>query len=62
MEKKGKLTTQSQIKMMSGHYIGNFLQVTTKSKKWWGEGDTDFIIDGDTIKNTPGTEDEFGAC
>jgi hypothetical protein len=46
----------------NGHYIGNFLQVSTKSKKWWGEGDTDFIIDGDTMKHTPGTEDEYGAC
>jgi hypothetical protein len=45
-----------------GHYIGNFLQVSTKSKKWWGEGDTDFMIDGEPVKHTPGTEDEYGAC
>jgi Protein of unknown function (DUF2961) len=45
-----------------GHYIGNFLQVTTKSKRWWGEGDTEFVIDGNTLKHTPGTEDEYGAC
>ena len=45
-----------------GHYIGNFLQVSTKSRKWWGEGDTDFIIDGDALKHTPGTEDEYGSC
>ena len=45
-----------------GHYIGNFLQITTKSKKYWGEGDTDFIIDGTAVKHTPGTEDEYGAC
>ncbi len=45
-----------------GHYIGNFLQVTSKSKKYWGEGDTDFLIDGTLVKHTPGTEDEYGAC
>ncbi len=46
----------------NGHYFGNFLQVTTKSKKYWGEGDTDFMIDGTAVKHTPGTEDEYGAC
>lgn len=45
-----------------GHYIGNFLQVYTKYKRWWGEGDTDFKVDGAPLKHTPGTEDEYGSC
>ena len=45
-----------------GHYVGNFLQVHTQFKGWWGEGDTIFHIDGKTITHTPGTEDEYGSC
>ncbi len=45
-----------------GHYIGNFLHVYSESQRWWGEGDTDFFIDGEKNKHTPGTEDEYGAC
>lgn len=45
-----------------GHYIGNFLHVYTKSNRWWGEGDTDFTIDGKALKHSPGSEDEYGAC
>ncbi len=45
-----------------GHYVGNFLQVYTTYSGWWGEGDTIFHIDGDTMTHTPGTEDEYGSC
>jgi hypothetical protein len=45
-----------------GHYIGNFLQVNTKYKGWWGEGDTIFHVDGKALTHTPGTEDEYGSC
>ncbi|MFA6738523.1 MAG: glycoside hydrolase family 172 protein [Bacteroidales bacterium] len=45
-----------------GHYVGNVLYAYTKSRRWWGEGDTDFLLDGKTMKHTPGTEDEYGAC
>jgi hypothetical protein len=45
-----------------GHYVGNFLQVFTRWKKWWGEGDTIFHIDGKPLTHTPGTEDEYGSC
>jgi len=45
-----------------GHYIGNFLQVYSRYKGWWGEGDTIFYIDGKAITHTPGTEDEYGSC
>lgn len=45
-----------------GHYVGNILHVYTESHRWWGEGDTDFIIDGKPMKHSPGTEDEYGAC
>jgi hypothetical protein len=45
-----------------GHYIGNFLQVYTTYSGWWGEGDTIFNIDGNTMTHTPGTEDEYGSC
>jgi hypothetical protein len=45
-----------------GHYIGNFLQVHTQFSGWWGEGDTIFGLDGQTMTHTPGTEDEYGSC
>jgi hypothetical protein len=45
-----------------GHYIGNFLQVHSNYKGWWGEGDTNFYIDGRFNIHTPGTEDEYGSC
>ena len=44
-----------------GQYIGNFLQVNTNYKGWWGEGDTIFDVDGESITHTPGTEDEYGS-
>jgi hypothetical protein len=45
-----------------GQYIGNFLQVCTRYGGWWGEGDTLFQLDGQTLTHSPGTEDEYGAC
>ncbi len=45
-----------------GQYIGNFLQVHSNYGGWWGEGDTLFHLDGQTITHSPGTEDEYGAC
>ena len=45
-----------------GQYIGNFLQVDSKYQEWWGEGDTIFNVDGQTMTHTPGTEDEYGSC
>lgn len=45
-----------------GHYVGNFLQVDTQFRGWWGEGDTIFHLDGAKFSHSPGTEDEYGAC
>lgn len=45
-----------------GQYIGNFLQVFSNFNGWWGEGDTQFTIDGKFYTHTPGTEDEYGSC
>lgn len=45
-----------------GQYIGNFLQVFTRAKGWWGEGDTIFHLDGEPLTHSPGTEDEYGSC
>ena len=45
-----------------GQYVGNFLQVYTKNRGWWGEGITIFHLDGKTMVHTPGTEDEYGSC
>jgi hypothetical protein len=45
-----------------GHYVGNFLQVHTKSPRWWGEGVTFFHLDGAVMVHSPGTEDEYGWC
>jgi hypothetical protein len=45
-----------------GQYIGNFLEVDSKYKGWWGEGDTIFHVDGEAMTHTPGTEDEYGSC
>ena len=44
-----------------GQYIGNFLQVNTNYEQWWGEGDTIFNVDGESITHSPGTEDEYGS-
>ncbi len=46
----------------TGQYIGNFLQVDTRYQGWWGEGDTIFHVDGNSVTHTPGTEDEYGSC
>ena len=45
-----------------GHYVGNVLQVRSAFRGWFGEGDTLFHLDGQTITHTPGTEDEYGSC
>jgi hypothetical protein len=45
-----------------GQYVGNFLQVFTRSRNWWGEGATFFHRDGRTVAHSPGTEDEYGSC
>ncbi len=45
-----------------GQYVGNFLQVFTRSPNWWGEGVTFFHRDGQTVVHSPGTEDEYGSC
>ena len=46
-----------------GQYIGCFLQVASRARSiWFGEGDTIFHLDGQTMHHSPGTEDEFGAC
>ena len=45
-----------------GQYVGNFLQVNSRYQGWWGEGDTIFHVDGNTLTHTPGTEDEYGSC
>ena len=45
-----------------GHYVGGFLQVHTRFRGWWGEGDTIFELDGQPMTHTPGTEDEYGSC
>lgn len=45
-----------------GQDIGNFLQVDTKYEGWWGEGGTNFHVDGSTLMHTQGTEDEYGSC
>ena len=45
-----------------GQYVGNFLQTYTKYEGWWGEGDTNFHVDGKKMIHTPGTEDEYGSC
>lgn len=45
-----------------GQYVGNILHVYSESWRWWGEGDTDFLLDGRPQKHTPGTEDEYGSC
>lgn len=45
-----------------GHYVGNVLQVHSRSRRWWGEGVTFFHQDGRTVVHSPGTEDEYGSC
>lgn len=45
-----------------GQYVGNFLHVFARTQKYWGEGDTYFLLDGTQMMHTPGTEDEYGSC
>jgi hypothetical protein len=45
-----------------GHYVGNMLQVRSRFRGWFGEGDTLFHLDDHTFAHTPGTEDEYGSC
>jgi hypothetical protein len=45
-----------------GHYVGNVLQVHSRSPRWWGEGVTFLHQDGRTLVHSPGTEDEYGSC
>jgi hypothetical protein len=45
-----------------GQYVGNVLQVSSRFRGWFGEGDTIFHLDGATLAHTPGTEDEYGSC
>jgi len=45
-----------------GQYVGNILHVFANTDKYWAEGDTDMILDGQEMKHTPGTEDEYGSC
>lgn len=46
-----------------GHYVGSILQVVSKDHGvWFGEGDTNFLIDGEKIIHSPGSEDEYGSC
>ncbi|MCG8305756.1 MAG: DUF2961 domain-containing protein [Cytophagales bacterium] len=45
-----------------GHYVGTFLSRGTHSDKWWGEGEVQMFIDGDTdypTVNGTGEEDYF---
>ncbi len=47
-----------------GHYIGTYLAWRTNNRRWWGEGEIKFYLDGDeypTICGT-GTEDYFGGA
>ncbi len=45
-----------------GHYVGTFLSRGTRSDRWWGEGEVQIFIDGDTdypTINGTGEEDYF---
>lgn len=45
-----------------GHYVGTFLSRGTYAKRWWGEGEVQMFIDGDTDNATihgTGEEDYF---
>lgn len=61
---KTSINSRHTILEVNGHgqYVGNFLQVFTRSKGWWGEGVTVFNVDGQTTVHSPGTEDEYGSC
>jgi hypothetical protein len=46
-----------------GQYVGNILQVVSRNPAvWFGEGDTLFLLDGQSFGHSPGTEDEYGSC
>lgn len=45
-----------------GHYVGTVLSVRALSPEWWGEGDDQFFIDGDTEPTLSGTGTEDYFC
>ncbi len=42
-----------------GAYLGHHLNVVLNGGGWWGEGDDNYIVDGERFEGT-GTEDAFG--
>ncbi len=45
----------------AGHYVGTFISVMANSDGWWGEGDDNFLVDGETkpVISGTGSEDYF---
>jgi hypothetical protein len=46
----------------SGHFVGTFITVMANSDGWWGEGDDNFFVDGETKPGISGTGSEDYFC
>lgn len=46
----------------SGHFVGTFISVMANSDGWWGEGDDNWFVDGETKPRISGTGSEDYFC
>ena len=46
----------------AGHFVGTFISVMANSDGWWGEGDDNFFVDGETKAGISGTGSEDYFC
>jgi len=57
----GKDLTICEVKG-AGHFVGTFVTVMANSDAWWGEGDDNFFVDGETKPGISGTGSEDYFC
>ncbi len=46
----------------AGHFVGTFISVMANSDGWWGEGDDNFLVDGEAKPAISGTGSEDYFC
>ncbi|MFA5449035.1 MAG: glycoside hydrolase family 172 protein [Clostridia bacterium] len=63
LETPGIFTINDSI-VGNGQYVGTYLAYKVNNRRWWGEGEVKFYIDGDQYPTicTTGTEDYFGGA
>lgn len=58
---KGTPLTICEVKG-AGHFVGTVVSVLTNSDGWWGEGDDNFYVDGNSTPDISGTGSEDYFC